>query len=833
MENYFSFTKLKVILGYFIIITVAFYAIFYVYNQINNLSDSTEYNQETGRRLYLIGNTLSKLYAAESGSVALYSSGDKGGFYKYTRQLDEVSSNLDSLKPLMSDSLFVLQLDTIKQLLQVKIQNTSLLLKEIEAAKSPDIWKENVEKIISQTDSIVVTPKFSTLTILKQDTVFPVAPPKKKGFFKRLADVFSPDKDTIPQYEIKQITEVLVDTTWTSVNVTDSVMGVITTLKNVMQDQRAESDKKVLERIARLNKTNGILTLKINQMLRELEQEEYHISLERMLEKESLLIDTSRQTAAIALSALFLAFVFIIIIWRDISRNQRNRQQLFEAKIYSDNLLKSREHLMVTVSHDVKAPLSSIIGYIELLKGMSLGARANYFLDNMRSSTSHILGLIGNLLDFQKLESNQVVISEMPFDPLQLSLEIAESFRPLAESKGLDYIVEVTPTEGVLYVSDPLRLRQIYSNIVSNAVKFTSEGSISVRAWIEEYKNETLLHFQCVDTGIGIDPADRNKIFKEFSRLSSAQAIDGLGLGLTITNKLVTLLGGVIVIDGRKNKGSSFLVNIPIKQSAEQTIEESAGEEHDQDCIKYLKVLWLDDDALMLRMVSELLKDRGVTICAVDNGKNALKLLEKEIFDVVFSDIRMPGMNGFDFIRQVRDNLKLDVPVFAITANSDKEADKYKSAGFNGMLAKPFKPEELFSLLRKYCKVHTNETLEAPIETSHIPTKGFDLNNLFVYCGDDPELKKEILDTFVSETSKHADELRYCLETTDLKSGSALAHKLISVITLLGDDDLTARLRRLDKEDFSSSQDVWKTLMQKVIEEINSILLQAKGLEIE
>ncbi|HAC21232.1 MAG TPA: hypothetical protein DCF91_03920, partial [Porphyromonadaceae bacterium] len=269
MENYFSFTKLKVILGYLIIITVAFYAIFYVYNQITNLSDSTEYNQETGRRLYLIGNTLSKLYAAESGSVALYSSGDNNAFGRYTRQLEEVSANLDSLKPLMSDSLFVLQLDTIKQLLRVKIQNTSLLLKEIEAAKSPDIWKENVEKIISQTDSIVVTPKFSTLTILKQDTVFPVNTPKKKGFFKRLAEAFSPSKDTIPQYEIKQITEVLVDTTWTSVNVTDSVMGVITTLKNVMQDQRAESDKKVLERIARLNKTNGILTLKINQMLRE------------------------------------------------------------------------------------------------------------------------------------------------------------------------------------------------------------------------------------------------------------------------------------------------------------------------------------------------------------------------------------------------------------------------------------------------------------------------------------------------------------------------------------------------------------------------------------
>ena len=248
---------------------------------------------------------------------------------------------------------------------------------------------------------------------------------------------------------------------------------------------------------------------------------------------------------------MLVMLLFVGILWRDVNRSNRYKRQLEAANRHNEALLEAREKLMLTITHDIKAPLGSIMGYIDLLTRLDLGKRGALYLDHMKSSADHLLELVTDLLDFYKLDSNKVAVNRIAFSPADLFTAVCTGFEPVAAAKGIELRCTLAAELSGQVAGDPSRVRQIAENLLSNAIKFTDRGFVAFDAWLEEGR----LLFRVSDTGRGIGPEERERIFQEFVRLPSAGGVSGVGLGLSIVDRLVKLLGGTIELESEPGPG--------------------------------------------------------------------------------------------------------------------------------------------------------------------------------------------------------------------------------------------------------------------------------------
>lgn len=564
-------------------------------------------------------------------------------------------------------------------------------------------------------------------------------------------------------------------------------------------------------------------------MLRDIEEEEMNASMERVVKKQEVLRETSYLIGGIAVLSLIIVVVFIILITRDISRSQYYRQQLEKAKQYAEDLLHSREKLMLTISHDIRAPLSSIIGYIELLLRRCPDERQRYYLENMTGSADHILSLVNGLLDFHRLESGQMEIQNVPFSVRTLFNEIYGSFRPIAEAKGLAFVLNMKE-EGMdrIYSGDPIRLRQVVSNLLSNAVKFTHEGRIVLIVKLNCQLSivHPQLSITVSDSGVGIPEEEQEKIFGEFARLSGTEKEEGFGLGLSITRKLIELMGGTLSLKSVPGKGSDFTIVLPLQESEVQTLPATpAIEEEDETETgsfggREIFCLLVDDDPLQLALTEEFLKRNHVEVASCSNPFAVVDILRNSSFDAIITDIQMPGMDGYGLLNVIRSSGVPGtdtVPVIALSASVENEHTHYLEVGFTGFLNKPFTAKQLIALL--------NNLLQADIQAEVSPEFNFD--SLTAFAGEDKEASASIIRTFAEETNKSVSLLQQALEKTERVPAAKISHKLIPLFTMLGASDLVAQLRILEKNDEALTDEGWKRLLSEVIRQAGVVVGQA------
>ena len=606
-------------------------------------------------------------------------------------------------------------------------------------------------------------------------------------------------------------------------------MTVLKNLQDSVADQRKQLVDQLLERAANLRYNNSIITSRINQMLRDIEEEEMNASMERVVKKQEVLRETSYLIVGIAILSLIIVVVFIILITRDISRSQYYRQQLEKAKQYAEDLLHSREKLMLTISHDIRAPLSSIIGYIELLLRRRPDERQRYYLENMTGSADHILSLVNGLLDFHRLESGQMEIQNVPFSVRTLFNEIYGSFRPIAEAKGLAFVLNMKE-EGMdrIYSGDPIRLRQVVSNLLSNAVKFTHEGRIVLIVKLNCQLSivHPQLSITVSDSGVGIPEEEQEKIFGEFARLSGTEKEEGFGLGLSITRKLIELMGGTLSLKSVPGKGSDFTIVLPLQESEVQTLPATpAIEEEDETETgsfggREIFCLLVDDDPLQLALTEEFLKRNHVEVASCSNPFAVVDILRNSSFDAIITDIQMPGMDGYGLLNVIRSSGVPGtdtVPVIALSASVENEHTHYLEVGFTGFLNKPFTAKQLIALL--------NNLLQADIQAEVSPEFNFD--SLTAFAGEDKEASASIIRTFAEETNKSVSLLQQALEKTERVPAAKICHKLIPLFTMLGASDLVAQLRILEKNDEALTDEGWKRLLSEVIRQAGVVVGQA------
>ena len=594
-------TSSKIVFGYIVLVGLLMGAFTYTIQQMNLLTTPTNLRDQLDHRRHITHRIISQLYDAEIIGQTLRT-GNLDEYHHYLKAMKEVNASIDTLEIILTDTLQQARLDTVRTLLRNKQWNMYAVLEAMRNTPTDQIYQEQLDSLIAQQDSLLSTPHVRRKVITHHNSY--TIHHKKKGFFKRLADVFAPGKEDSTQVS-NVIQEEYTDTLDEVYSPIDTISHMITGIQHKVFQTRQKETEMLNTRINSLRIVGSGLSQRVNQLLENIEHDEQEAARVKLMQEEEIRKNAAKTMAHIAIAAFILVLVFSVVIARDITRNNHYRKELEKAKLYAENLLVAREKLMLTITHDIKAPAGSIIGYIDLLIRLVNDKRQQFYLSNMKSSAQHLLALVTSLLDYHRLEAGKMDLHPVTFNPHELLTNIYNSFLPLAEKKELQLTLKEKLPETLNLEGDPFRIRQITENLLSNALKFTAAGEITLQA--EYHGNQFVLRVS--DTGCGMTEKEQEKIFKEFTRLRSAQGQEGFGLGLSITRKLVELLGGKIEIESTPGKGSTFQVSMPLPSISSKTFHGTTPTTT-QVSERLLRILIIDDDRIQMHLTEAMLHNR-------------------------------------------------------------------------------------------------------------------------------------------------------------------------------------------------------------------------------
>lgn len=485
-------------------------------------------------------------------------------------------------------------------------------------------------------------------------------------------------------------------------------------------------------------------------------------------------------TGLIAFSIILL-FVLYLIIQRDIKVKARSRKRLEETIEQNNALLEMRKNIILTISHDIRAPLNIISGSAELATDTREKKRRNNHLDNIRIVCKHVVHLLNNLLDVYRLNEAKETRNDVPFSLKDLLERIVFGFSHVVNNKGILFCHDFKDTDVKLY-GDVDRIEQIIDNLLSNAVKFTEAGTISLNACYHE--KELLLEVK--DTGIGMSEETLSRIFRPFERLSSVANAQGFGLGLPITKGLVKLLGGTINVTSSIDQGSTFRVTLPMKMTDEPIESENRIIPH----LVHLpqNVLVIDDDTMLLDVIKEMLERNGMNCTTCATSKEVVKAMRGKDYDLLLSDIQMPGTNGFDLLTLLRNSNignSRTIPVVAMTARGDSDKEAFLHAGFTDYIYKPFSSSELLSLLSTIRRNRQEET------------HSVDFSLILSEVSD----KSKTLLSFISQSEKDREELGTAMKNGDRQKLREITHQMQPMWELLQMEEALSAYRALLKNE--------------------------------
>lgn len=802
-------TSFKIVIGYILLVGLLIGAFTYTMQQMNLLTTPTSLRDQLDHRRHITHRIISQLYDAEVIGQTLRT-GKLNEYYHYLKAMKEVNASIDTLETILTDTLQQARLDTVRTLLQNKQWNMYAVLEAMRNTPTDQIYQEQLDSLIAQQDSLLSTPHIRRKVITHHNSY--TIHHKKKGFFKRLADVFAPGKEDSTQVS-NVIQEEYTDTLDEVYSPIDTISTMITGIQHKVFQTRQKETEMLNTRISSLRVIGSGLSQRVNQLLENIEHDEQEAARTKLMQEEEIRKEAAETMAKIAIAAFVLVLVFSIVIARDITRNNHYRRELEKAKSYAENLLVAREKLMLTITHDIKAPAGSIIGYIDLLIRLVNDRRQQFYLSNMKSSAQHLLALVTSLLDYHRLEAGKMDLHPVAFNPHELLTDIYNSFLPLAEKKQLQLDFKEKLPETLTLEGDPFRIRQIVENLLSNALKFTAAGGITLQA---EYHGNQFV-FCVSDTGCGMTASEQERIFKEFTRLSSAQGQEGFGLGLSITRKLVELLLGRIDIESAPGKGSTFKVSMPLPSISPKPAPGSKEPAITLPKI-HLRIAIIDDDRIQMHLTEAMLHNAAEevkgfkveTVCC-EQPEELIEQLKNRTFDLVFTDIQMPAMNGFELLHHLRNQnfaQAQSIPVIAITARGDMNENDFQQKGFAGMLQKPFNQSELKKVVKNalpHLTVSDNIPDTSPVqkeahETSPHTDQPYNFSPLTAFSEDDPEAAKEILRTFAQETQKNMEKLQTAISSKDMEALCATAHKMLPTFLMIEAQKAIPLLKWLEQQ---------------------------------
>lgn len=690
------------------------------------------------------------------------------------------------LKPFIADQGQRQRIDTLVELIHMKRENTKRVAQLMAFDNRDAFYRDKVQALQSGRDSVVIHSKLYGQHG-QREKVYEIIK-SKRGFFRRLGDAFRRQHaDTVGVTNILHDTRA--DSTAQRINIADSVANILTDIQNEEQKQNSRQQENVAARLNRLQRVSLQLSQRTGLLLEHIQREEKN-ALQKALghatqSRHKMVV----RIAIIGLVAILIAALLVAYILRDIKRERRDRQRIVEAKTETERIMAQRERLLLTITHDIKAPAASIAGFIELLSEQVSRPKALAYIDSMRHSAIHLQQLVAALLDYHLLESGKAERHDVSFVPQQLARSCVEEFKPMAAEKGLDITLGTLTTNcGDLWRSDAFRVKQIMSNLIGNAVKYTDRGGVKVEIRISPRQH---LIIYVSDTGRGMSQADCQRIFDAFTRLPNGQGKEGVGLGLSITREVVQMLGGTITVTSEEGKGSCFTVSLPIKKEEKKqkkdveenvaSVETNGSSTEAKEATTEINILAVDDDALQLELFKEMAQKIGgakLNISTTTSASEAIKLAEETKPQIMFTDIEMPEMSGKDMLKHVKNS---DMSTVAMTAHDPSIMTSLKKAGFSTCLFKPFNAATLAATLAQITRL--------PLSVKAAEQKASFFAPLTAFAEGDTEAEQEIL-TQVGESIK---EYRQMLEQGLKSNGEELqrdsisraAHKAMPLLSML------------------------------------------------
>lgn len=700
---------------------------------------------------------------------------------------------------------------TISSLLKEEQRNLKQLSDVMAGRPTQNYLQNKVKNLNTGKDSILVHSKAPQTHEAKKTTVEVLK--TRRGFFRRLADAFK--KEHAETLSVKQDSNrAVIDSVTTPVNVAENVANILEQIDKKEKVETQDHKQSINREMEELKMVSAKLALRSAKHLSDVHQREkdnMQEAIEKAMEARKHLL---WQMELLAIVAFFAIVIMIWFIWRDARKERIYRENLEAANEEIQRIMNQRERLLLTITHDIKAPAASISGFIDLMKAYVSNPQGLECLQNIKNSAAHLSHLVASLLDYHQLENGLMKVQPTSFSPAQLVAESVEGMKLRAEEKGLEISFECKMKGMEYFRADAFRIRQILDNLVSNAIKYTDRGSVTIQAQVSEILGKPTLTLSVKDTGKGMTDEEKQKVFQAFTRLKSAQGIEGTGLGLSITQELVSLLGGEIILHSTLGKGSTFIVTIPIEPAPMEESQEMAPSEvkhdpspdsaqdkegqnsgsHQVTDIKKPefanhKILILDDDKLQLQLLQEMLRRIvGDTwqVFACNHVMDALTTLHNEQPALMLMDIEMPEMNGMDMIAHINHT---NMMVVAMTAHDTSILGQLLKAGFDDCLFKPFSMEKLSDILG----IESQPQLDAQSGTPSQPDSSSQqksnsqLDALLAFAGGDEEAEKEILDTVKQELAAHLENLKEAIEEESLSTdriGKA-AHKLLPIATMM------------------------------------------------
>ena len=708
---------------------------------------------------------------------------------------------------------------TMSALLKEEHATLRQLAEALQRSPRKNYLHEKVRNLNTGRDSVVVHHMTPQVREAESTTVEVVK--TKKGFFNRLADAFR--KEHAETVSVKRDRNpVTVDSVAAPVNVAEDVADILEQIDRKETSAARSRREAVSKEMQDLQLVNAQLAIRSAKQLGDVYRRERD-SMQQTIDKA---METSRtllwQIALLAAVAIATAVVLSYYIWRDTRRERIYREELEEANEKIQRAMDQRERLLLTITHDIKAPAASISGFIDLMSDYVDNEYGRSCLQNIKHSATHLSQLVASLLDYQRLENGNLEMHPVTFRPLYLLRECVEGMRPLAAQKSLE--VKFTANiPDALYSGDAFRIRQILDNLLGNAVKYTDEGTIDVSASVS---TANVLTVAVKDTGRGMTYEETQKAFRAFTRLDSSHGVDGTGLGLSITRELTKLLGGRIVLQSAVGKGSTFTVTIPLTKTnaapvaSEVEDKTSAApatvEELSQPGVSNnRKILILDDDELQLKLLQEMLRrivDEEWNVFPCSHVSEALTVLHDEHPSFMLTDIEMPEMNGMEMMKRIN---HADMKVVAMTAHDESVLPRLKEAGFDDCLFKPFTTAKLEAILGVEKRSEEDCNVVSPIA------------RLLAFADGDAEAERQLLDNLTQEMKKHLTIWK------DISSGavtnreeiSKAAHKLLPTAAMLQWKTVDC-LQALSPENIATagSDSQVRQYAAAVVEEITSVL---------
>ena len=758
-----SRTSWKVVITYLFVIALCAALFYYIFNLRKSIENQRSNINTQHDALNWVNEFTKNVHAAQN-AANLYAFTEQA---KYKR---EFNAYRDAIKA-QTDSILSFEISDDNKLMVNEIDNLIKSKGRISNELSKQFHDFNPLAEFDRTIDDYRPPKPEeeiVVTTVSKDTVIHV--PKKaekKGFWERVGKVFNSTEEVGDS--VVHISMERTDTLRIQHQGQDSV-NILANLRVLSDKAKTEYWKKIKQyekKTQELVKADNQLSEQISSLLIRLNQEILDSTIKEIEKSEEIIQENTRYSILIGAVTLGLIIIFIILIISDVNKGYRARRAAEEAKRKTEEIMESRHKLLLSVTHDIKTPLSSIMGNVELMD--KTGNEKEF--SSIQQSADHILNLLTNLLEFSSLEQGKLKINNEAFNLRQLCDETAEMFEPIARHKNLEFIYEPSFEEDSNILSDRLKIKQILSNLISNGVKYTLEGSVTFKARM----GRNLIVFDIIDTGVGIPQDKLEEVFKPFVRIETYnQFAEGSGYGMSVVKGLVDLLGGEIHIESEVDKGSHFEVRIPVG-SVDEDIE--VKNEINDDNKKSLNILVIDDDNTLLSVIDTMLHRLGhqsIPCRSKSDVESAVAQIAD--YDYILTDREMGALTGNDILHIFKET-DAEKPVILMTGRIEYTNEKAKAEGFDGFLQKPFNLKQLESLFGSVALSENKEETAFP-----------DFPNFSEMMGNDKEAMTDILTVFVQSTANDLVSMNTLIEQSDFVEIQGLCHKMLPMFIQLERD---------------------------------------------